>query len=229
VVSVRVRESKRRRSVRISVGPNRPLEVIVPSGMRDRSILKVLERNRSWIDARLQSVRETERRPSQLGLDHPGVVHLNGLTVPVSRREGRAMARLAGGELLVGGGDAEAVTAIERWYRREASDRIRPSVEFRERSIGVNATRISIRDPRSRWGSCSSSGTLSFSWRLLLAPHEILEYVVVHELCHLVQPNHSRAFWALVEEHYPARREATAWLHEHGHELHAYRIAAALA
>ncbi len=228
VVAVQVRESRRRRGMRIGVGPNRPLEVIVPTGTSDRSIRKVLEQNRAWIDERLRSARAVAERPSRLGLDRRGVVHLNGQTVPVARRPGRATARLSAGVLTVGGEDADAAVAIERWYRREAGERIAASVRLWQPEIGVTATRLSIRDPRSRWGSCSSSGTISFSWRLLLAPSEILEYVVVHELCHILQPNHSRAFWSLVERHQPGRREATAWLHEYGHELHAYRTERAL-
>ncbi len=212
---MRVRESSRRRGgMRIGVGPNRPLEVIVPTGTSDRSIRKVLEQNRDWIDRRLRSVRAVAEQPSVLGLDRPGVVHLNGQTVPVVRRAGRASARLTAGRLVVGGSAAAAAAAVERWYRREAGERIAASVRLWEPVIGVSATTISIRDPSSRWGSCSSRGTLSFSWRLLLAPADILEYVVVHELCHLLQPNHSRAFWALVEQFHPVggrrRRGCTA-------------------
>jgi predicted metal-dependent hydrolase len=228
VVSVRVRESRRRRSIRIGIGPGRPLEVIVPSGTSDRSVRKVLDSNRDWIHERLRSARVVAAQPSRLGLDTPGVVHLNGATVPVHRRNGRAAARLHDGRLLVGGGDADAAAAIARWYRREAGVRIAGRVDVRRRAIGVSPRAISIRDPRSRWGSCSSTGTLSFSWRLLLAPADILDYVVVHELCHLIQPNHSRAFWDIVETHYPHRKTANAWLHEYGYELHRYDPAAAV-
>ncbi len=229
VVSVRVRESRRRRSIRIGIGPNRPLEVIVPAGTSDRSVRKALDQNREWISQRLRSVRAVANRPSRLGLDRPGVVHLNGEAMPVARRGGRAIARLDGGRLLVGGSNAEAAAAIERWYRREAGARIADRARLHEPAIGVRATTISIRDPRSRWGSCSSRGTLSFSWRLLLAPAEVLDYVVVHELCHLIQPNHSRAFWDLVETHFPARKQASGWLHEFGHELHRYDPCTAVA
>ncbi len=222
IVSVRVRESRRRRSIRIGIGPNRPLEVIVPAGTSDRSVRRALEQNRGWISQRLRSTRAVANRPSRLGLDRPGVVHLNGEVVPVARRGGRAIARLDGDRLLVGGSEPEAAAAVERWYRREAGARIADRVRMHEPAIGVRATTISIRDPRSRWGSCSTRGTLSFSWRLLLAPAEVLDYVVVHELCHLVHPNHSRAFWEAVERHFPARRQASAWLHEHGYELHRY-------
>jgi predicted metal-dependent hydrolase len=99
-------------------------------------------------------------------------------------------------------------------------------VEEEAPAIGVTPARIQIRDQRSRWGSCSTAGTLSFNWRLVLAPFEVLDYVVVHELCHLREPNHSRRFWSLVEKRRPDWRTHRDWLHEHGPELLAFRPAA---
>ncbi len=89
--------------------------------------------------------------------------------------------------------------------------------------IGVEYRRIRIGGQRTLWGSCSPSGTLSFNWRLVLAPPEVLDYVVVHELCHLSVPNHSRQFWALVERHRPHWRQQRDWLRDHGPELLAFR------
>jgi len=93
-------------------------------------------------------------------------------------------------------------------------------------AIGVEPARVQIRDQRSRWGSCSTRGTLSFNWRLVLAPFDVLDYVVVHELCHLREPNHSTRFWKLVEQRRPDWRAQRDWLHEHGPELLAFRPAA---
>ena len=89
--------------------------------------------------------------------------------------------------------------------------------------IGVEYRRIRIGGQRTLWGSCSSRGTLSFNWRLVLAPPDVLDYVVVHELCHLRVPNHSRQFWALVEHHRPSWRRQREWLRDHGPELLAFR------
>jgi len=86
-------------------------------------------------------------------------------------------------------------------------------------ALGVRLERIRVAGQRTRWGSCSSRGTLSFNWRLALAPPEVLDYVVVHEVCHLREPNHSTRFWRLVAERRPGYATRRAWLREHGPEL----------
>jgi predicted metal-dependent hydrolase len=111
-------------------------------------------------------------------------------------------------------GEAEA--------RRLARSRVTEAVRRAAPRLGVTFSRIAIRDQKTRWGSCSTRGTLSFSWRLVLAPGEILEYVVVHELCHLREPNHSPRFWTLVERARPTFAAEREWLRRHGWELQAY-------
>jgi predicted metal-dependent hydrolase len=90
------------------------------------------------------------------------------------------------------------------------------------RRLGVAFRRIRIADQKSRWGSCSSQGTLSFNWRLALAPADVLDYVVVHEVCHLREAHHGPAFWTLLERLRPGYREPKSWLREHGDALQAY-------
>jgi predicted metal-dependent hydrolase len=89
-------------------------------------------------------------------------------------------------------------------------------------ALGVSFARLRVAGQRTRWGSCSSRGTLSFNWRLALAPAEVLDYVAAHEVCHLREPNHSRRFWRLLGERRPGYREQLGWLREHGAELLAY-------
>ena len=86
--------------------------------------------------------------------------------------------------------------------------------------LGAHVAAVTVRDPRSRWGSCSSRGRISYSWRLLLAPERVLDHVVAHEVCHLLRPDHSPAFWALVREVDPGTDAARRWLREHGPRLH---------
>ena len=120
--------------------------------------------------------------------------------------------------------DPRGISELEG--RRAVRELVAMLVDEEAPQIGVKPRRIQIRDQRSRWGSCSTTGTLSFNWRLVLAPFAVLDYVVVHELCHLREPNHSLRFWRLVEQRRPEWRVQRDWLHEHGPELLAFRPAA---
>ena len=117
--------------------------------------------------------------------------------------------------------DPSAVSESEA--RTAARELVSALAEEQAKHIGVEYRRIRIGGQHTLWGSCSPLGTLSFNWRLVLAPREALDYVVVHELCHLRVPNHSRRFWALVEQHRPHWRRQRDWLRVYGPELLAFR------
>lgn len=220
---VRVRESARAKTTRIIVGPRRPLEVIVPRGTNDAKVDAFLEEKRRWVERKVAAARQIAARPPRLGLERPGSVWLAGEELPVERRNGqRSMATLRNGRLLVSGSDKAAPDAVERWYRREARHRVEAVLDREADRLGLEYRSIGIRDPRTRWGSCSRKGNLSFSWRLAVAPLEILQYVVVHELCHLREPNHQKPFWRLLGAARPDWQEQAGWLREHGQELHDY-------
>lgn len=110
-------------------------------------------------------------------------------------------------------------TALENRYKEAARSYIPKRVAYYHAMTGGDYRRIAIRDQKTRWGSCSSKGTLSFNWRLMLAPPAVLDYVVVHELCHLTHMDHSPAFWQAVEAVCPDYRNLRKWLKEHGNEL----------
>ncbi len=117
--------------------------------------------------------------------------------------------------------DPSAISESEA--RLGARELVSALAEEEAERIGVEYRRIRIGGQRTLWGSCSPRGTVSFNWRLVLAPLEVLDYVVVHELCHLHVPNHSRRFWALVERHRPHWRQQRDWLRDYGPELLAFR------
>jgi len=226
---VRVRESARGKTARIIVGPRRPLEVIVPRGTADAQVDAFLEEKRSWVERKVATAREIAARPPRLRLDRPGLVWVAGQEVPVERSNGhRSIARLTDGRLLVAGSGEGAAGAIERWYRREGRRRIKEIVNREAARLGLEYKSIAVRDTRTRWGSCSRNGNLSFSWRLLVAPPEVLEYVVVHELCHLRESSHQKPFWRALEAARPGWQQQARWLREHGQELHDYRPSTAL-
>ncbi len=115
--------------------------------------------------------------------------------------------------------EAPAVPLLERWLRERARDVLEARVESLAPVVGVRPTSVSVRDQQTRWGSASKAGSLSFSWRLLLAPPFVLDAVVVHELAHLRHANHGAAFWALARTHAPRTDEARRWLRTNRTEL----------
>jgi len=223
-VTVRVRESPRARRMRLTIGPRRPPEVVVPRHVPAAEVSQFIFENRGWIARKLEAARAITERPPEFCVERPWTVWLAGKPVPITyTQSGRAVASLKDGHLVVGGGVSDAIAAIERWYRRESRGALLASAEIEASRLGVRYCSIGIRDQRTRWGSCSPKGHLSFSWRLVMAPSEVLNYLVVHELCHLRVANHSRSFWRLVESVRPDWREQARWLRAHGHELQDYR------
>ncbi|MFN8225059.1 MAG: SprT family zinc-dependent metalloprotease [Gaiellales bacterium] len=205
LVEVRVRVSARARRFSLNAAPGRAVELVVPRGAGEPEIDRVLHDHRGWIGKQARR----ERPMSRLGLDRPGVVWIH-------LEPGLADPRLVDS------------AAVEGWYRREARDRLTAMVADEAARLGLSPGAISIRDQRTRWGSCSPRGNLSFNWRLVLAPNEVCCYVVVHELCHVRELNHSKAFWRLVDAALPGWRSERRWLTEHGHELQAYDPALAV-
>lgn len=219
-LEVSVRVSARARRLRITVAPGRAPELVVPVGTRQRTVDRMVAQNREWI---LRKTREMDAVASRrrLGLDRPGLVWVEGLPTPVRLVPGsRPRATMRNGTLEVAGPEPEV--SVERWYRREARSRLAVVVELESARLGLSAGRLSVRDPRSRWGSCSPRGDLSFSWRLILAPPDVLRYVVIHELCHLWEMNHSKRFWALLDAAMPGWAVQAAWLREHSYEVGAH-------
>lgn len=230
-IEVAVRRSIRARYAHVVVGPARPVEVVLPQGMPERRVAEILAEKHDWIARQLLRIETREQRGPMLGLDRPDVVWVHGEAIPIESSYARSdgsSARLESGRLLLrsapldGHSRAEAEAAVLRWYRREARERVSVHVAAEADQIGVSPRKVSIRDPKTRWGSCSSRATLSFSWRLLLAPFDVFDYVVVHELCHLRELNHSSAFWELVKNARPQYRVQYEWLAEHGEELLSY-------
>ncbi len=125
-------------------------------------------------------------------------------------------------ELLVPGAEDHIPRKLMTWLKAEAKADLATAAKHHAEQLGEQIAGLSIRDTRSRWGSCASNGKLSFSWRLILAPPEILDYVAAHEVAHLREMNHSARFWRLCEQLAPQTPEARKWLKENGARLHGY-------
>jgi hypothetical protein len=173
--------------------------------------------NRSWIRERLNLLPEGIPFAPGRMLPFLGVPHRIR-----HRPKARGVVWCADGEIHVAGRVEHLARRVEDWLRLEARREIAEVAHAKAALIGKTVRRVRIRDPKTRWASCSCSGELAFSWRLMLAPKFVLDYVVAHEVAHLREMNHGPRFWRLVAELTRDVRKARQWLADHGLELHRY-------
>jgi predicted metal-dependent hydrolase len=229
-------ERRPRRGVTLQVEPRRGLRVFAPKRMPLREIDAILDRESNWIRQRLAARADWElTHPPRrfvtgehlplLGEKWPLlVIEEEGRKRPLIRRElrgdgpGSITLRIPAGLPEQQRHDL-AMRSLDRWFRRLARELITARVDHWSLQVEAFPGMISIRDTRSRWGSCSHTGTLSFNWRVILAPPQVVDYLVVHELCHLVKPDHSPEFWELVESFIPGYKVDKRWLRDHGQDL----------
>lgn len=221
----RVRRSTRARHARIVVDAD-GVEVVVPSRMSLQEVQPFIEEKRPWIERTLRRYRAAEEAAPVAALRDGGFVPYLGerLELRVHMEPGRVRTHVRRrGDVLhvrVGRpGQAELRGALERWYRRQARDEVARRLDAATRRAGTSYSRLTIRGQRTRWASCTSEGSMNFNWRLLLAPEEILDYVVEHEVAHLEILDHSRAFWRLLGSRCPEYKRHERWLRENGTAL----------
>lgn len=212
-IAYRVRRSDRARRVRVNVGAEHGVEVVLPRRAPEREAREAVRELGPWIERRLAELagaRAERALPA-------GVLPYLDERLAVTHEPGRRRVHRDADRLLVPG--ADALPALERWYRRGARDEVASRLDASCARAGLRYRSLSIRSQRTRWASCSTSGEMSFNWRLLLAPAAVLEAVVWHEVCHLVVPDHSRRFWALLARWHPGHDEHERWLRRYGATL----------
>ena len=218
MIDYRVRQSERARRARIVIDGG-GVEVVVPRGFALRKVEPFLEEKRPWIERTLRRLRESEAEQPPARIEDGGEVPYLGERLALRLRDGRARVTRRGELLDVSAPDGRARDALESWYRRRAREEVTRRLDAAVARAGTRYASLQIRGQRTRWASCSSSGAMSFNWRLLLAPAAILDYVVEHEVAHLEIQDHSERFWSLVGERCPDWAEHEAWLRAHGHAL----------
>lgn len=221
VVPVAVRVHPRARSYRLSLpGSGRPVLTVPPHG-RLREAEAFVARQTAWLEARLKRASGPRLLAAGETLPLRGVPHL---LAAAGRVRGRVEITEGhdGPSLLVPGAPEHFARRLTDWLKTEAEADLAERVAVHAANLGVRPTGLRLRGQSTRWGSCSSTGRLNFNWRLVLAPPFVLDYVAAHEVAHLVEMNHSAAFWATVERTLPDMARGRAWLKAHGQELMAY-------
>ena len=225
LVRVRRHRQARRYTLRIDAASREVVLTIPPRGsLREAS--EFAQKHGAWIAARLQ------RLPQATPFAHDVMVPLRGVPHRIVHRA-RARGTVwteksdAGERLIcVAGEPPHHNRRVGDFLRREAQRELDAASRRYAEELGVTIKRIAVRDQSSRWGSCSNTGVLSFSWRLILAPPFVLDYLAAHEVAHLVELNHSPKFWRLLKRLNPDCERAKAWLDTHGTDLHRYGAAA---
>ncbi len=208
-----VRRSARARRVRVNVRDHTHVEVVLPQRASQGAAAAAVRELSPWIERRLAEGRRALALVAERGERVPYL----GRSLALVPQPGRTRAHLSGERLLVPAGDYRP--AVERLYRRLARGEVAARLDAAVAATGLSYTSLSIRSQSTRWASCSTTGAMSFNWRLLLAPEPVLDYVVWHEVCHLRVRDHSPRFWALVERRCPGWREQRDWLRRNGATL----------
>lgn len=227
-IPYRIKRSTRAKRARIQVSAADGIVVILPPGYYTAHAGDVLNENSAWVVKQYCKLRDKPRVYPEfsfksgsflpyLGRLHRLAVNVgNGNSARVIRNDGEIVVILPPGLY----GDVSRIREIlRRWYRGQAHREIIPRVCSYAQLLSVGFNRIAIKDQRTVWGSCSRKGNLNFNYRLVMAPEKVLEYIIVHELSHLKEPNHSPRFWKVVESVMPDYRAVRKWIKEYGHEL----------
>ena len=220
-VNVIVRRNKRARHVRLNVAENGEVSASIPMRFALRRLDPIVRERGEWLANAIGRM-HSAARATEVDLVRGDPVRLLGRWIPTSiTTAGRPSARLIDEQRLELRVPAshDPYDVLERWYRAQARTIIGERVAHWAGEFGLQTGSLSIRDQRTRWGSCSHKGDLSFNWRLILAPLWVLDAIIVHELCHIEELNHSDRFWALVYDRYPRHDESSEWLIEHGPAL----------
>jgi predicted metal-dependent hydrolase len=214
--------STKRKKLAITVERDRAIVVHAPEATPEETVRGVIDAKRQWLLAKLRHPQKYQDRPHP-----PGKEVVNGESAPYLGRDYRIeIAETVTGEVEFA--DYFVVPASHRderrevlrdWYVARAKETILKRVEQHARELGVKFTTARIVDNRYRWGSCTVKSNVNFNWRLIKAPMFVIDYVIVHELAHLIETNHTSRFWSIVHANSPTMEKAKTWLKEHGQFL----------
>lgn len=222
-----IRRAKRR-TASISVTPESAVRVVVPSRLTEKQIIELVKRKSRWIRSKIlfnDEVRNKYKPKEYVSGESFSYLGRNYRLKIVKGEPDQV--KLANGRFYVHIPDGASpnereqvvVSSLANWYQEHALERLLEKSERLSKLIDHCPSSVAVKAYKSRWGSCTSKGIVCFNWKIIMAPHSIVDYVVVHELCHLVHHNHSKEYWKLVERVMPDFRERKEWLRVNGRGL----------
>ena len=216
-MEVVIKRLKASRSLRLRVFEDGRVVLTAPLRASQRLIDDFLSEHQTWLAEKLavSANKQQALTAERDRLFFRGQDYEFRLAVSSSKKPG---VELFGSQIIVTAPSEEHTVVrpiLEKWYRAQATKRFTERVPLLADLVGRDVTRVTIRDQRTRWGSCSSRNTISLNWRLIMAPDSVSDYVIYHELAHLTHMNHSNRFWALVEQYVPDYKAAEVWLKKH--------------
>lgn len=217
-----IKRSVKRRKLTITVERDRSVVVHAPAGMSEDKIRDVVESKRQWIYVKKGHPQKYHALPHP-----PGKEMVSGeSTLYLGRqyrievvKSGVSEVRFAQRFFIPAIQGEKRVEALREWFIGKAKEKIVPRVRIHARALGVDISAIKIVDNRFRWGSCTLNDNVNLNWRLIKAPMFVIDYVIVHELAHLIEANHTPRFWNVVRAQAPTMEKAKAWLKENGQLL----------
>lgn len=222
VLSYEIRRSVKRKNVTITVERDRSVVVHAPVGVPEATLRELVDGKRQWLFEKLNDAQKYQPLPHA-----PGKELVNGESALYLGRAYRIelvdsandRVRFSSKFLIPHSHASERKRVLREWYVERAKEKILPRVEMHAKNLGVTYEQAKIADSRFRWGSCTPGNNLNFNWRLIKAPMFAIDYVIVHELAHLIEANHTARFWNVVSAQLPAMDRARDWLREHGQSL----------
>lgn len=211
----------RRYSLRVPSTGGLPI-LTIPASANPEEALRFALSRRGWL------LRQLRARPERVTVSHGTWLPLQGHEVEIVPGRGRAIVR-SGNLLQVPGPQDRVGPRVANWLKSAAAEALHHAAGHHAARLNRHVAKLDLRDTKGRWGSCSSAGRLMFSWRLVMAPEAVLDYVAAHEAAHLREMNHSARFWDLVAQLCPDHERQRMWLRDHGATLHRYDFAAGAA
>ncbi|WP_312521962.1 SprT family zinc-dependent metalloprotease [Anaerospora sp.] len=222
-IPYKIQRVKNRKTIQIAFTPERTLLVKAPYGITDLEAVTILTDKASWIHKHWHRLAKLSTNPVNSEFKSDALLLYLGqqyrLKLTTSSKD---LVYIDGEHIIVQCSAASdtypafAQTLLLKWYVEQASSALLSRTNYWAKIIGVSPTRVTIRDQKTRWGSCSNRGSINYSWRLIMAPSTVMDYLVIHELCHMKVANHSQSFWQLVASYIIHYNEQRRWLKENG-------------